>query len=164
MKNQARWALALALGVGLVQQAQAEEKILVQVPAILDAGAGVGDAIKRDCSLESLMGSHAFESVNKKFPGSTRVEKAEGAQGKVLKLTITSVIGAGGGAWSGPKTMTVRAELLQSGKVVASTVKSRSSGGGAFGGMKGTCQIFDRVMTTLGSDVAAWLPDALKGK
>ena len=126
-------------------------------------GAGVGDAIKRDCSLESVMGSHAFESVSKKFPGSERVEKAEGAQGKVLKLTITSVVGAGGGAWSGPKSMTVRAELVQSGKVVASTVKSRTSGGGAFGGMKGTCQIFERVMTTLGSDVAAWLPSALKG-
>jgi len=164
MKNQTRWALALALGVGLGQHAQAEEKIRVQVPAILDAGAGVGDAIKRDCSLESLMGSHAFESVSKKFPGSTRVEKTQGEQGKVLKLTITSVIGAGGGAWSGPKTMTVRADLLESGKVVASTVKSRSSGGGAFGGMKGTCQIFERVMTTLGSDVAAWLPSALKGK
>jgi len=163
MKNQATWAIALALGVGLVQHAQAQEKILVQTPAILDANAGVGDAIKRDCSLESLMGSHAFESVSKKFPGSARVEKAEGAQGKVLKLTIISVVGAGGGAWSGPKSMTVRADLVESGKVVATTTKSRTSGGGAFGGMKGTCQIFERVMTTLGSDVAAWLPSALKG-
>lgn len=163
MKSQAVWVLAIVLDIGLAQHAQAEEKIMVQVPAILDAGAGVGDAIKRDCSLEARMGSHAFQSVSKKFPGSAQVEKAKGEQGKVLKLTITSVIGAGGGAWSGPKTMTVRAELLQSGKVVASTVKSRSSGGGAFGGMKGTCQIFDRVMTTLGADVAAWLPSALKG-
>jgi len=164
MKNQARWALALALGVGLAQHSQAQEKILVQVPAVLDAGSGVGDAIKRDCALESLMGSHAFESVSKKFPGSARVEKADGEQGKVLRLTITSVVGAGGGAWSGPKTMTVRADLLESGKVIASTVKSRSSGGGAFGGMKGTCQIFERVMKTLGADVAAWLPSALKGQ
>jgi len=164
MKSQTRGAIAVALAIGFALPAQAQEKIMVQVPAVLDAGSGVGDTVKRDCGLESLMGSHAFQSVNKKFPGSTRVEKAEGEQGKVLRLTITSVIGAGGGAWSGPKTMTVRADLLQSGKVIASTVKSRSSGGGAFGGMKGTCQIFERVMTTLGADVAAWLPSALEGK
>jgi hypothetical protein len=57
--------------------------------------------------------------------------------------------------------MTVRADLMQSGKVLATTTKERSSGGGAFGGYKGTCQIFGRVAKTLGSDVAAWLPGAM---
>jgi hypothetical protein len=99
--------------------------------------------------------------VSKKHPGSTKLQAGDKAgNGKVLKVTIVNVVGVGGGAYSGPKSMTVRADLLQSGKVIATTTKERTSGGGAFGGMKGTCAIFGRVAKTLGSDVATWVQSA----
>lgn len=160
MKSQVTWAV-FALGVVLTQPSQAQEKL--QVQAVLDPKIHVVDAVKRECALDGMVGQWVMESVSKKYPGATRLDKdASAGKGKVLKVTIINVVGVGGGAYSGPKSMTVRADLLQSGKVIATTTKERTSGGGAFGGMKGTCSIFGRVAKTLGSDVAAWLPGAMK--
>ena len=160
MRNQSTWAV-FALGIALAHPSQAEDKLLVQ--AVLDPKIHVVDAVKRECALDSMVGNWVLESVSKKYRGATRLDKgASAGKGKLLKVTIVNVVGVGGGAYSGPKGMTVRAELLESGKVVATTTKERTSGGGAFGGMKGTCQIFGRVAKTLGSDVAAWLPSAMK--
>jgi hypothetical protein len=137
-----------------------QEKLLIQ--AVLDPKVSVVDSVKRECGLDTMVGDWVLESVGKKYPGSAKLHQGDSAgNGKVLKVTIVNVVGVGGGAYSGPKTMAVRAELLQSGKVLATTTKERSSGGGAFGGMKGTCQIFGRVAKALGSDVAGWLPGAM---
>ena len=149
-------------GLSVWADAPAQEKIFI-TPAAFGPNVQVVDAVKRECELEGKIDEWVFESVSKKYPGSARVKKAgEAGKGTVLKLTITQVFGVGGGAYSGAKSMTVQAELLRGGKVVASTTKNRASGGGAFGNMKGTCAIFGRVAKTLGSDVAAWLPSALK--
>ena len=147
--------------LSLATDARADEALLVQ--AVLDPNVHVVEAVKRDCALDLMVGDRVLESVSKKHPGSKKLQQGDSAgNGKLLKVTIIHVQGVGGGAYSGPKSMTVRAEVLQSGKVVASTTKERTSGGGAFGGMKGTCAIFGRVAKTLGSDVAGWLPSAMK--
>lgn len=138
--------------------ALAADKLLVQSPAVLDANAGVGDAIKQECALESTTTHWVMEALR----GKAQRLEGKGEQGTVLKLTIVNVIGASGGAWSGPKTMTVRAELVESGKVIGTTTKTRSSGGGAYGGFKSTCAIFGRVMKTLGSDIAGWVRTEMK--
>ncbi|MEA3194195.1 MAG: hypothetical protein QOD26_2528 [Betaproteobacteria bacterium] len=141
---------------------RAQEPLLIQ--AALDPNTSVVESVKRDCALDTMVGDWVLESVSKKHPGSKKLQKGDSAgKGKVLKVTIVQVMGVGGGAYSGPKSMTVRADLVQGGKVLATTTKERASGGGAFGGMKGTCQIFGRVAKTLGADVASWLPSALKG-
>jgi hypothetical protein len=75
----------------------------------------------------------------------------------VLILEIVSAVGGGGGAWSGPKSVTVKGELREDGKVIGSFTASRFSGGGAWGGFKGTCSIFGRCIKVLGEDIAAWL-------
>ena len=138
--------------------ALAADKLLVQSPAVLDANAGVGDAIKRECALESTTTSWVMDALK----GRAERLEGKGQQGKVLKLTIVNVIGASGGAWSGPKTMTVRADLVEGGKVIGTTTKTRSSSGGAWGGYKSTCAIFGRVMKTLGSDIAGWVRTEMK--
>ena len=159
-KVQIRWVLAFALASG-VPYAQADEALLIQT--VIDKDTSMSDTVRRECALDTQVGDWVLDSVSKKHPGSKKLQPGDSAgDGKVLKVTIVSVIGAGGGAYSGPKTMAVKAELMQSGKVIATTRKERSSGGGAFGGMKGTCSIFGRVAKTLGSDVAAWLPSAMK--
>jgi hypothetical protein len=136
----------------------AQEKLLVQVPAVYDTNVVGGHKIKAECGLENLLGNHVYERVSQKFPGSLQVKDSDPAgSDKVLRLTILSVHGVGGGSWSGPKSMTIRADLAQNGKVVQSTVKSRSSRGGPFGGFKGTCDIFERNVQTLAKDVALWL-------
>jgi len=142
--------------------APAQEKIFI-TPAAFGPNVQIVDSVKRECELEEKVDEWVYESVSKKYPGTARAKKAgDAGTGKVLKLTITNVVGVGGGAYSGAKSMTLQAELIQGGKVVASTTKNRASGGGAFGGMKGTCAIFGRVAKALGADVAAWLPSATK--
>jgi hypothetical protein len=155
------FAVAAVSLLAFAPEGRTQEKLLIQ--AILDPNISVVDAVKRECGLDTMVGDWVLESVGKKYPGSAKLHQGDSAgSGKVLKVTIVHVVGAGGGAWSGAKSMTVRADLMQSGKVLATTTKERSSGGGAFGGYKGTCQIFGRVAKTLGSDVAGWLPSAMK--
>ena len=143
--------LAMSLG-------HAQEKILVQVPAIYDAQAAVAQRIRNECALETLVGNHVFERVSEKFPASLQIkDPAAAGPDRVLHLTILSAHGAGGGGWSGPKSITMRADLVQNGKVLQTTVKRRSSTGGMFGGMSGTCSILERDARALAVDIAKWL-------
>ncbi len=77
--------------------------------------------------------------------------------GRVLDVKITNVIGAGGGAWSGAKSVQVKGELRDGDKVIATFGGSRMSGGGAFAGFKGTCSIMGRCVKALGKDIAEWM-------
>lgn len=136
----------------------ASEQLLVQVPAVLDPAAPITPAVKSECGVDVLIGNHVLQAVSERFPGASPVKDGTKAgSNKFLKLTILSVYGVGGGAWSGPKSMTIRADLLKNGRVVQSKVLQRTSGGGVFGGLRGTCPIMERIAVTLGKDVALWV-------
>jgi hypothetical protein len=138
--------------------ARLEGKIVVLTPATYEESAPVGDAVRRECAIESAVGSHVFEEVSARFPGSSQSESTgQNATDKILKLKIVAVHGVGGGGWSGGKTITVRAELSQNGEPIATTVATRNSRGGMLGPVSGTCAIMERIATTLGKDIAAWL-------
>ena len=81
----------------------------------------------------------------------------ESTEGRVLHVEISSVVGPQGGAWSGAKSVTVEGKLTENGEVIGTFKGNRYSGGGAFGGYKGTCSILGRCAKTLGSDIAKWL-------
>ena len=150
--------LLAALALAFATAARAGDAILVQVPAVFDPQAPVSAAVRRECGVEVLLGNDVFARVKARFPDSAPVQNSSGAADeRVLNLTILTVNAAGGGAWSGRKGVAVRADLVQSGKIVATTVKERTSGGGAFGGFKGTCAILDRVTAALAADITAWL-------
>jgi len=155
-------SILLAFGtLALATAAHAGDGVLVQVPAVFDPQAPVNDAVRRECGVDVLLGNDVFARVKARFPDSAPAQETSGAADeKVLKLTILSVNAAGGGAWSGRKAVAVRADLVQSGKIMATTVKERTSGGGAFGGFKGTCAILDRVTAALAADITAWLAQA----
>ena len=153
--------LAMAATLAAATASRAGEPILVQVPAAFDPNAAVSDAVRRECGVDVLLGNGVFTRVKARFPESAALQGSAAGNAKVLNLTILSVNAAGGGGWSGRKAVTVRADLVQSGKIVATTLKERSSGGGAFGGFKGTCAILDRVTAALGADVASWLSKTL---
>lgn len=143
----------------------ADEKLLVQVPAFLDPSAPIADSVRRECGLESLVGNHVFEKVQQRVSGAGRTDDVTKAGAdKILKLTILSVHGVGGGGWSGPKSITIRADVVQNQQVIESKVFQRQSSGGAFGGLKGTCSIMERVAVALGQDVGRWVPIAALGK
>lgn len=138
----------------------ASEKLFVQVPAVLDPAAPIVDSVKNQCGVEMLIGNHVFEKVSQYVDGTTQLQKGENAgQSPVLRLTILSVHGFGGGSWSGAKSITIHAQLVQNGQTIQSTVLTRGSRGGPLGGFSGTCAIMERIARTLGKDVANWLPE-----
>lgn len=86
------------------------------------------------------------------------VDKAEpGSGANVLQLEIASAT-SGGNAFMGHyKSVTVSGKLFQNGKQSGSFVATRKSGGGAFGGFKGSCAVLGRCAETIGKDIAKWL-------
>ena len=152
-------ALALAIVASFLTTAShSGERFLVQVPAVYDSAAPVGDAVRRECGIESMVGNHVFREVSARFPASLQIQKpGTDDSEKYLMLTILAVQGVGGGSWSGSKSITIRADLLQNGKPIATKVLNRGSRGGAFGGMSGTCSIMERIAGALGRDTVAWV-------
>ncbi len=165
MKNTfAHLAAASALAV-FAAQAQAESAVFVKPQAVYGDGASVVPKIKEECGLESTLTTHLMRYLSKAAPGASLLSEGT-APGStpVLSMTILSVSGIGGGAWTGYKGISIRAEVTEKGKVVRSIDLHRTTSGGAFAGFKGTCSILDRASTALGKDVSNWYlhPDTAK--
>jgi len=155
----------LLLGIAALCMAHAsiaQEKIAVLVPAVLDPSAPIEDSVKRECNVESMIGNEVFQRVSERYPGTAQFQNpGQAGDGYVLKVTITSVVGAGGGAWTGKKAISIRADVLQNSNIAATKDLNRQSGGGIYGGTIGTCKIMELIAVALGKDVAAWMPAAL---
>jgi hypothetical protein len=157
-----RTTLLIAAGaMAFAGAAVAQEQFAVLVPAVLDPSAPIGDAVKRECGVESKVGTEVFSRVAERYPAEQVANAAQAGDRLVLKVTLLSVVGHGGGGWSGTKAIAIRADVLRDSKVIATRTMNRQSGGGVFGGVTGTCAIMDRIAVALGRDVAAWLPGAL---
>lgn len=145
------WAMAT---LGFSQLAVADAGTLyLQKRVPFEKGISVPDAVRAECNLETKIPAYVREAVSGQF----KIVDAEGGRGKTLTMKITGVLGVGGGAWSGPKSVTVEGTLKEGGKVVGTFRALRYSGGGAFGAYKGTCSILDRCAKTLAKDIARWL-------
>jgi hypothetical protein len=124
----------------------------------------VPDAVRSGCQLESKVVDFVESFAGEHFDKVALVENASaGTPGKALAITITDLAGAGGGAWSGPKYLTIAGTLWQDGKVIGTFTANRVTGGGAWGAYKGTCSLLGRCARALGKDVAAWLRDPSMG-
>lgn len=158
MKHSYLCAIAFSAALVTPLSVSAGEPLFVQVPAILDPSAPIPTAVKNECGLEMLLGNHTVAAIGRRESSVRSVGGPEQAGAdKLLQLTILSVHGAGGGSWSGRKSMSVRADLKKGAATIGSTVLTRSSGGaGPFGGL-GTCAILERTAAALGKDVAGWL-------
>jgi len=150
--------ISLISALAIPVAASANERLFLQIPAMLDPSAPIPAAVKNECSLEMLVGNYALSAIGQRIGSVQSVSALEQAgDGKLVQLTIISAHGVGGGAWTGSKSMSIRVDIRKEGAAIGSTVLTRSSGGGAFGGVMGTCAILDRVARALGKDVAVWL-------
>jgi len=142
---------ALAVSFG----ASAAERIYLQTPVQYAPGAFAPQAVRNECELERHLVEDATTKITKEYG---RVELAsvndEVGNDKVIKITITNAWGAGGGKWSGPKSLQVLAELKQGGTTVSSASFRRTTSVGLF---RGTCEMLHKVTRELGEDVADWL-------
>ena len=79
------------------------------------------------------------------------------SEGMVLELHITDAVSGGNGFIGHQKYVGVSGTLYKDGKRVAGFTGGRYSGGGAFGGYKGSCSVLGRCTKALGKDIANWL-------
>jgi hypothetical protein len=157
MKHSYLCAIAFSAALVTPLSVSAGEPLLLQVPAILDPSAPIPTAVKNECGLEMLLGNHTLAAIGRR-DGSVRsiTGPEQAGADKFVQLTILAAYGVGGGNWSGPKSMSIRADLKKGEATIASTVFTRASGN-PLAGFSGTCAILNRVATVLGKDVAGWL-------
>jgi hypothetical protein len=140
----------------------AQDKVAITMPAVVDAGAAMREGL-RECAIPERVGAEIFARVSERVSGAMAVEPSVPPPGDalLLKVSVVSATGAGGGGWSGPKSVVVRADVMRGAQTLTTKIFTRSSSGGAFGGVTGTCPIFGRIAVALGRDVAAWAPGEL---
>jgi hypothetical protein len=120
-------------------------------------GLSVPEAVRLECKLDEKLSEFVQSSAKGDYDRVELVDKVPAkSSGKVLVMQITGLTGTGGGAWTGPKFVTVEGTLWQDGKVAGNFRGTRYSSGGAWGGYKGTCAILGRCVKALGKDVAEW--------
>jgi hypothetical protein len=163
MTKKIRWIeRALLIPVFCAPLACLAEGILnLQDYALYDKSVSVPPAVQAECGLEGKIVGYVQSSA-RGFDKIVLVPDATKAgAGKSLVMKIAGISGVGGGAWSGPKNLTIEGTLRENGQVTGTFRATRFSGGGAFGAYKGTCAILDRCAKTLGTDVATWLANPI---
>ncbi len=139
--------IALLAALAIADAAHADGARLLS-PVAYASESSVVPKVREACKVEERLA----QDVGAALGGST-----EQATGEVVRVSILDVMGVGGGAWSGPKAISIKVELLRDGQVVRSTRLTRTTSGGAFGGFKGTCSMLERDSSVLGKDVAKWV-------
>ena len=156
-------ALCSASAFGARSPKTAPKAVLLETPVTYHPQADVSDKIKQECKIEDMLAQKVGAALarNNKDKGGdgTIAAGAPTGEASVLRLQITYVLGVGGGAWSGPKAITVAADLIEDGKVARQTKINRWTTGGMFGGFKGTCALLERSATAIGKDLGQWTRD-----
>ncbi|WP_116139247.1 hypothetical protein [Trinickia diaoshuihuensis] len=133
--------------------------VLLETPVTYASGAGVVDRVKDECHIDELLAHRvgdALGRLNRTGDGTIDANSAPG-DAQVLRLQISYVMGVGGGAWTGPKAISLSADLIDNGKVVRHAKFKRWSVGGVWGAFKGTCSILDRTSVIISKDLRRWV-------
>jgi hypothetical protein len=133
----------------------------IAVPANIpyDAEGVVPENVVRECTqLGAKIASFIKEFSDKNGTAVELVNEVDFASApSALRVEIFNVVSSGNAFIGHNKSMSVRVELLASGKVKAKTSFSRNSMGGFGAGFKGSCSVLGRVTKALGKDIADWL-------
>lgn len=132
--------------------AQADDIVKVNRKVVyLDQSVGTEEI--RECHWDEKL----VDYLEKYAKGRVQVtdEDIEKVHGKALRLTAVAIHSSGGAAFSGPKWLKLRAELLVDGKVVNNFEKSSHSTVDPFRWT--ACSVMVKMSKQLGSYTAKWL-------
>jgi len=150
-------ACSILLAAVLPLTAVAADAVTLPKKVPFAKGLNVPDAVKAECQLPEKTAQFVQQFAGKNMSVTVSDNISPKTPGKVLVMEITDVQGTAGGAWSGAKAVGAEGTLYQNGKAIGFFKVIRHSGGGAFGGYKGTCSILGRCTKAIGEDVAGWL-------
>jgi len=130
---------------------------LIIKPIAFKKDAYIRDAVKQECDLDGKLVQFIEQYAAGQYANIVTDSDKHSDDAQVLTIEIEDVQGAAGGAWSGAKSVVIKGSLSQKGKTLGDFKARRYSGGGMFGGYKGTCAILGRCVKALGRDVGEWL-------
>lgn len=144
--------------------ALAEGALFVVSPAVLDPDAPIAADVKAECKLPGVMGENAVQYAQRQLRrqgGAVRIsDLKEAGDGRALLVTIVAAYGEGATMYSGHKSITVRADLIQGGKVIDSRIVRQSAKMGSFwaggGALAGSCDVFARASRLVANRVGSW--------
>ena len=118
----------------------------------------IAGKIIRECTLNDQLSQFIDEFWDSYDVNVVRTANVEqGGQGMALMVEITAATSQGNAFLGHRKSTSIAGKLYEDGKVKASFQGMRVSGGGFFGGYKGSCSVLGRTAKALGKDVALWL-------
>lgn len=125
-------------------------------------GAAIASVIKKDCELPTKLSHFVKIYSDEAGVGVLQTASIKKKKNRLVMEIVEAV--SGGNAFMGHRKMTkITGTLYKNGKKVASFTAARISGGGMFGGMKGSCSVLGRTVDAIGEDVATWLKNPVNG-
>ena len=152
IKNILACMLFMALGafaaeITLNEHVKYQDEKIIQ-SNIRDECAGLGNQFSQATSV--ALQSNGWSVIKK-----SEVDSA--APGVNLKLTILNAFSAGNAFTGHRKSVAIVAELFKDGQLIGTYNQTRNSSGGFGAGFKGSCDVLERCVNTLGKDVAKWM-------
>ena len=142
----------------------AKTAIKIQKAIRFKKGSRIATNIKNECALQTKLSNFVEAYSVGDGIGVVRVRKAtRKTKGKVLVMNITDAVSSGNAFIGHRKFVSMKGTLYNNGKKQASFTAARISGGGAFGGFKGSCDVLGRTVKVLGQDVSLWLKHPVNG-
>jgi hypothetical protein len=109
---------------------------------------GVTEAVLGECTLDRQIP----EQIARRTPVTVVLAETPDGGARVLHLIVTEIVAPGGGAWSGPKSITLHGDLIEGGAIVASFDDRRTTTRGG-----GTCDMLGYIVAALADDIRPWL-------
>ena len=111
---------------------------LIIKPISFSKDAYIRDAVKQECDLDGKLTQFIKENAAGQYANIVTDSNTGQSDAQVLTVEIEEVQGAAGGAWSGAKSVVIKGSLSQKDKMLGDFKARRYSGGGMFGGYKGS--------------------------
>ncbi len=135
--------MVASLLVGLSSCVFAGGDIYVSNVAAYENSSNIQNTILSECNLPEQQ-VQLFEQEASKQGFTVTKTETEPKEGKYLKLSIVDAVSSGNAFLGHNKFVTVKGVLYENGVEVANFSDMRRSGGGAFGGFKGSCSVLGR--------------------
>lgn len=164
--SHARWITMMMLGT-LPAVAMAAEPSPPRPPVQLTAMAKTVDLtatvamsnLAKECRVATLVSERITPQMQRTYRNMTAGDELPKLIGdeRGLKLSVVNMFGLGGGNYSGPKWMVIRAEVIGPDGVISARDFRRVSVASFSGLFMGTCHVMGKVAAKTGADVRQWL-------
>lgn len=166
--SRARWMSVLLLGTLAAAAANAArpplELVAFSKTVELTPTVAMSNLAK-ECSVASLVSERVGEQLQRNYrnmKAGDELPKLAGEE-RGLKLSVVNMFGLGGGNYSGPKWMVIRAEVVGPEGVVSARDFRRVSVASFSGLFMGTCHVMGKVAAKTGADIRKWLRQGAPG-